>query len=329
MKKFLKTLLALTLATAFLLTGCDKTDEVFTYEKLSIKTDYKLGHINSSLFTDDALYFTCYTSPYKDRNPDDMDYQTGRRRIIKMDFSGNSAQLPGFDHTLYNSVSILSVDENKNLYISNTVTLVDEAGDIAGYESTISKLDQNGAAIETPLLDEDGPFKAVAEEDEYVCIGGGVFIYDSNFQKVAEIPTGIECGNIYDIFSINDSRIVCVAFCVTEDERNLHLLIIDRENRCVKESFLIENAYNAYQGNSEYDVIYYNQDEHKIYAQNLGKKPKLLVSFADYGLETIGVTNLKLTESGDVIIVCNTGYEWPDGEKTKGGVSDVVILKKQ
>ena len=326
MKTFLKTLFSLTLAAAFLLTGCDATDETYTYEKLSIKTDYKLGHINSSLFTDDTLYFTCYTSPYKDRNPDDMDYHTTRRRIIKMDFSGNSKQLPNFDDTLYNSVRILSVDENKNLYVSNTITLVDETGDIAGYESTISKLDPNGAVIETPLLGEDG-FRpgGVAEGDEYVCIGEGIFIYDSSFQKVAEIPTGIEYGDPYNIFSINDSRIICVV----EEDQNLHLLTIDRENRCVKERFLIENAYDAYRGNSEYDIIYYDQNEYKIYAQNLGKKPKLLVSFADYGLENLGVTDLNLTESGDIIIVCDTGYEWPDGEKTKGGVSNVIILKKQ
>lgn len=325
MKPLLKTLIALTLVTTFLLTGCDTADEVLTYEKVSIKTDYKLGHINSSLFTDDALYFTCYTSSYKDRNPDDVDYHTDRRRIIKMDFSGNSKQLPDFDDTLYNSVRILSVDENKNLYISNTITLIDEAGDIAGYESTTSKLDQNGATIEASLLDDIGFFKSVAEGDEYVCISGEkIFIYDSSFQKAAETPTGIEYGDVYNIFSINDSRIICV---VKEDQK-LHLLTIDRENRCVKERFLIENAYNAYQGNSEYDIIYYDQNEHKIYAQNLGKEPKLLVSFADYGLETVGVIDMKLTESGDIIIVCDID-EWPDGTHSKAGESDVVILKKQ
>ena len=326
MKRFLKTLIALTLATAFLLTGCGTADETYTYEKLSIKTDYKLGHINSSLFTDDALYFTCGTSPYKDRNPDDMDYHTPRRRIIKMDFSGNSKQLSDFDDTLYDFVGILFLDENKNLYISNTITLIDEVGDMAGYEYTTSKLDQNGAEIETYKIDDVGFFRAVAEGDEYVCISSeGVFVCDSNFQKVAEIPTGIERGTLYSIFSVTGSRIVCVVNKGTD----LHLLIIDKENRCVKESFLIENAYNAYQGNSQYDIIYYNRDEHKIYAQNLGKEPKLLVSLADYGLEIDVVTNLKLTESGDVIIVCDTGYEWPDGEKAKGGVSDVIILKKQ
>ena len=326
MKTFLKTLLALTLTAAFLLAGCDAADETYTYEKFSIKTDYRLGHINSSLFTDDALYFTCYTSPYKDRNPDDMDYHTTRRRIIKMDFSGNSKQLSDFDNMLYDYVGILFVDENKNLYISNIVTLVDEVGDMAGYEYTTSKLDQNGAEIKTSKFDDVGFFRSVAEGDEYVCVSSeGIFVCDSNFQKIAEIPTGIERGTIYSIFSITGSRIVCVV----NKGSDLHLLTIDRENRCVKESFLIENAYNAYQGNSQYDIIYYNRDERKIYAQNLGKEPKPLVSLADYGLEPEFVTNLKLTQSGDIIIVCDTGYEWPDGEKTKGGVSNIIILKKQ
>ena len=323
MKNFLKTLLVLILTTVLLLTGCNTADEPYTYEKLSIKTDYKLTHIYPSLFTDEALYFFCSTVPYGDRNPLDDDYHTIRRRFFKMDFSGNTTQLSGFDHDKWGGLNGLLEDADKNLYVKSSVELGVNIGE--DVERTLLKLDANGTIVqEKPLLDEDSFFQAVAEEDEYVCIGGGVFIYDSNFQRVAEIPTGIECGNVYDIFSINDSRIICVV----EEDRNLHLLTIDRENRCVKESFLIENAYAAYQGNSEYDIIYYNQGEHKIYAQNLGKEPKLLVSFADYGLNVMAVTNLKFTESGDIIIVCDID-EWPDGTHSKAGESDVVILKKQ
>lgn len=326
MKTFLKTLIALVLATAFLLAGCDTADEVLTYEKVSIKTDYKLTHISPSLFTDEALYFFCSTVPYEDRNPLDEDYHTSRRRLLKMDFSGNTTELSGFEHYEWGGLHGLFEDADKNLYVTSCVELGMNIGE--DVEVTLLKLDPNGTVVqEKPLLDEDGYgfFGAVAEGNEYVCIGGGIFIYDSNFQRVAEIPTGIEYGDPYNIFSINDSRIICVV----EEDQNLHLLTIDRENRCVKERFLIENAYDAYRGNSEYDIIYYDQNEYKIYAQNLGKEPKLLVSLADYGLEDlIRITNLKLTESGDIIIVCDID-EWPDGTHSKAGESDVVILKKQ
>ena len=325
MKNLLKAPIALTLATAFLLSSCETTDEVLAYEKLSIKTDYKFSHINSSLFTDDALYFTCYTSSYKDRNPDDIDYHTDRRRIIKMDFSGNSEQLPDYNDMLSDFVNILFVDENKNLYAMNTITLLDEAGDMAGYESTISKLDPNGALTEKrPLTEEDKFIGMCVDKDGYVYTHAldSVSIYNPSLEKISEIDLKLE--DVYNIFSINDSRVICMMWIAGD----VHLLTIDKENHCVKEEFIIENSNDVHKGNSEYDIIYYSYKDNKIYAQNLGKTPKELVCLTDYGLEVLGITNLKLTESGDVIIVCDTGYEWPDGEKTKGGVSDVVILKR-
>ena len=297
-------------------------DEVINYEKLSIKTDYKLGHINSSLFTDDSLYFTCYTSPYKDRNPDDMDYHNSRCRIIKMDFSGNSAQLPNFDGMLYNSVNILSVDENKNLYVTNTITLVDEAG----YERTILKLDLNGAVIEEkPLAEEDYFVNMCVDKDGYIYTQtrNTISIYDPSHEKISEID--LDSYASYDIFNGTDSRVVCVA----KKDYAWQILTVDRETATIEEAFVTRNMNMAYNGNSKYDVLFHDYTEDKIYGVKLSETPKELVCLADYGLEDLVITNLKLTESGDIIIVCDTGYEWPDGEKTKGGVSDIVILKRR
>lgn len=301
-------------------------DEILNYEKLSIKTDYKLSHINSSLFTDDALYFTCYTSPYKDRNPDDMDYHNGRRRIIKMDFSGKSAQLPDFDDTLYEFVSILLEDENKNLYVKNIVTLVDEVGNEAGHEYTVFKLDQNGAAIEkTDLSEKDSFVNLCVDKDGYIYTqtSDTVSIFDPNLNKISDID--LNCHHSYDIFSVTDSRVVCVV----EKDYTLRILTVDRENATAEESFVTRNMNMAYKGNSKYDILLHDYTEDKIYGVRLGETPKELVCLADYGLENFEITNLKLTESGDIVMVCDTGYEWPDGEKSKGGVSDVFILKKQ
>ena len=301
-------------------------DEVINYEKLSIKTDYKLGHINSSLFTDDSLYFTCYTSPYKDRNPDDMDYHNSRCRIIKMDFSGNSAQLPDFDDTLYEFVSILLEDENKNLYVKNIVTLVDEVGNEAGYEYTVFKLDQNGAAIEkTDLSEKDSFVNLCVDKDGYIYTqtSDTVSIFDPNLNKISDID--LNCHHSYDIFNGTDSRVVCVV----EKDYTLRILTVDRETATAEESFVTRNMNMAYKGNSKYDILLHDYTEDKIYGVKLGETPKELVCLADYGLENFEITNLKLTESGDIIMVCDTGYEWPDGEKSKGGVSDIVILKRR
>ena len=301
-------------------------DEVINYEKFSIKTDYRLQHISSALFTDDALYFPCYTSPYKDRNPDDMDYHNVRRRIIKMDFSGNSEQLTDYNDMSSDFVDILFVDESKNLYVKNTIALVDDVGNEAGYKYTISKLDPNGAVIEEkPLAEEDNFVNMCVDKDGYIYTRtrDTVSIYDQNLEKISEID--LDSYASYDIFNGTDSRVVCVA----QKDYALQILTVDRETATVEEAFVTRNMNMAYKGNSKYDVLFHDYTEDNIYGVKFGETPKELVCLADYGLEDVGITDLKLTESGDIILVCDTGYEWPDGEKAKGGVSDVVILKRR